>query len=264
MIELNHYLLDTHYHFDFIEGDERRSDFLKKIHQSGWDIVAQTVLPSKYLQLHQSNIKPKHISLGFHPWYIQSIEQAEEELAVFQEALSTTRFIGEIGMDFSENGLKYANETLQEVTFKEILKIICHAPSQNNRPYILSVHAVHCINEVLDIFEALKLGDHHIIPIIHRFNGTSDELTRLMRGGGYISVHPEMFTKKKGRAYIQQIPKDRILLETDLPQNKGSLSSHIQEFNQSMTTEIETVSQLREENMIPVIQATQHKLYGVS
>ena len=60
------------------------------------------------------------------------------------------------------------------------------------------------------------------MPIFHRFGGTSDELTRLIRAGGYISVNPRMLRTKRGRAYVSQVPVDRLLLETDLPREPGS------------------------------------------
>ncbi|MBG9982839.1 TatD family hydrolase [Aerococcaceae bacterium DSM 111020] len=256
------YLLDTHYHFDFIENEDARNEFLNSIHQLGWGIVAQTVLPSKYNMLYHSEIRPSKISLGFHPWYIQSNDQADKELAIFRDLISTTHYIGEIGMDFSNNGLKYAERALQEKVFEQVLQIVCEEAVKSEQAYILSVHAVHCIDEILETFEELHIEKHNVIPIIHRFNGTSDELTRLIRGGGYLSVHPEMLAKKKGRAYVQQIPKDRILLETDLPQTDNTIESCIQEFNQTMLTVLEAVSNLRDEEMTSIIQSTQVETYG--
>ena len=51
----------------------------------------------------------------------------------------------------------------------------------------------------------------------HWFSGTSDELTRVIRSGCFVSVNPRMLETKRGRAYAQAIPEDRLLLETDMP-----------------------------------------------
>ena len=58
--------------------------------------------------------------------------------------------------------------------------------------------------------------------IIHWFSGTSDQLTRARRAGCYFSVNPRMLGSKRGRAYAQAIPADRLLLETDEPASAGA------------------------------------------
>ena len=70
--------------------------------------------------------------------------------------------------------------------------------------------------------ESGQASGKSFVPIFHRFGGTSDELTRLIRTGGYISVNPLMLRTKRGRAYVSQVPVDRLLLETDLPREPVS------------------------------------------
>ena len=254
-------LMDTHFHFDFINEEADRLNFLQGIRDAGWGIVAQTTTPSGYVKLSESSVKPERNSLGFHPWYMTSTAQVEEELALFAEQIATTRFIGEIGLDFSPKPLEQADMALQVNAFREILKMVRAAAANAEKPYVLSIHAVRSATVVLDILEELNMNAYPVGVVFHRFNGTSDELTRLRRAGGYISVHPEMYTKKKGRAYVKQMPKERLLLESDLPDPRRSFSNLAAELLAEMSASLETLSQIRGEEMTPIILANQERLY---
>mgnify|MGYP004492342999 CR=1 FL=1 len=54
--------------------------------------------------------------------------------------------------------------------------------------------------------------------ILHWFSGSSQELARARELGCHFSVNPNMLATKRGRAYVRQIPPNRLLLETDLPE----------------------------------------------
>lgn len=232
-------LLDTHYHFDFLADQELRAAFLDELSQAtvrttegaelGINVVAQTIKPSEYVQLIEQaaglEAPGRRLplwSLGFHPWQITSAEQADAELSLFRSHLGSTRFIGEIGLDFAPRRLQQASEELQMRVFREILEMVCDAAENatggSGSPYVLSIHAVRASTSVLDVLEELGVAERNVAPIIHWFSGTSDELTRLIKLGGLISVNHHMLESKRGRAYAKQIPADRFLIETDLPE----------------------------------------------
>ncbi|MBC2681010.1 hypothetical protein GSS87_01000 [Corynebacterium sp. 4HC-13] len=236
------------------------------------NVVAQTLTPSDYVvliheaeQLAAPGRRLPLWSLGFHPWYITSRKQADAELAVFRSQLRSTRFIGEIGLDFAPRRLEQASAELQTHVFRTIVTEVCaaagevrgadathyamarevsdrakrhhppfgdtadhissrkHSPSNCSSaphvPYVLSIHAVRASSAVIDILEELHIGRYNVAPIIHWFSGTSDELTRFIALGGYISVNHRMLATKRGRAYARQIPVERLLIETDLPES---------------------------------------------
>lgn len=252
-------LLDTHYHFDFIESCSKQQEMLSKLRKNEIALVAQTVKPSDFGKLlDQTQVLP---SLGFHPWWIQSKEQVEAELQIFAKELNKTSLIGEIGLDFSPKCLQQVPKDLQLFVLKEIIEMLQVNHSQQ---YILSIHTVRSASQVLEV---LAKVDDHIVPIFHRFNGTSQELTQLIRLGGYVSIHPQMFASKKGRAYIQQVPADKILLESDLPEPQELSSAGVQlavQLQQTLTRTLAQLSDLRQEDMKDMILANQIKLYGIS
>lgn len=266
-------LLDSHFHFDFL-APGLRSPFMESLLAQGAQVVAQTLLPSTYAELvadspsiGQGGQAPL-LSLGFHPWWITSPEQAERELTIFEERVKSTRFIGEIGLDFLPRRLETASADLQLWVLRCILLAVRQAALQTptNQPYALSLHAVRAVSPVLDLIEELALPDYAVVPVMHRFGGTSDELTRLIKLGGYLSVHPQMLATKRGRAYIRQVPAERLLLETDLPESRIAeldtclFARQVAGCLQQMVGDIST---LRGEDFLPTLLATQARLYSL-
>lgn len=269
-------LLDTHYHLSFIADRRLLQDFLKALPDVGCGVVGQSLLPSESLCLMEalggetSGVRTPMISTGFHPWRITSPEQVQRELTCFEAALKRTRFVGEIGLDFSPKRLEQAGRPLQEYVFRQLLERIAARSGAENKPQVLSIHAVQSTTAVLDILEAAAVQQQGIVPVLHRFSGTSDELTRLMRLGGCISVQPRMLASKRGRAYVRQIPGDRLLLETDLPSDAarywtwdqpGAVSALVEAVREMLADTVAQLTALRGEPMAEIIRQTQRALY---
>lgn len=211
--------IDTHFHYDFLPQDSRER-FKADLAREGVEIIAQTVRPSGFVELESESLPMA--AVGYHPWYIDG--NYERELEIFRAALPRTRFIGEIGLDFAPRRLDDVPAETQIHVFTSILDAV----RSSNQSHILSIHTVRSAGVVLDLLEPRLDSDKGVgpaksfVPIFHRFGGTSDELTRLIRAGGYISVNPLILRTKRGRAYVAQVPVERLLLETDLPREPGS------------------------------------------
>ena len=271
-------LLDTHYHYDFLPP-QARAGLLDEIAEAGVEIVAQTLTPSDFVALeaeekrrveaspHSSSdardsTSPR-LSVGFHPWNIRP--DYERELDIFAQALTRTRFVGEVGLDYVPRRLQQVRAEAQAEVFRRILEII--SSQRANVPYVLSIHAVRSAGQVCDALEATDTSG--MVPIFHRFGGTSDELTRLIKQGGYISINPAMLATKRGRAYVTQVPADRLLLETDLPErteagdNLGK--THALELIETLNTTVNTLAALRHQDpdeLASHIKRTAQQLYG--
>lgn len=271
-------LLDTHYHYDFLPP-QARTVFLNEIAEAGVEVVAQTLTPSGFLALeaeekrrvetspHSSSdaresTSPR-LSVGFHPWNIRSDYQ--RELDIFAHALTRTRFVGEVGLDYVPRRLQQVPAETQAEVFRRILEII--SSQRANGPYVLSIHAVRSASQVCDALETTDTSG--MVPIFHRFGGTSDELTRLIKQGGYISVNPAMLSTKRGRAYVAQVPADRLLLETDLPERKEAGDNlgknHAGELIETLNATVNMIATLRHQDLGELashIMRTAQQLYG--
>lgn len=250
-------LIDTHYHLDFIKDRHTRYLVLEQLAAEHIEVVAQTVLPSEFVQLNEQFEWPKNtskrLSLGFHPWYISNVE---EELDIFKHNLSQTTYVGEIGLDFVPKRLEQVDMKTQIEIFSQIISWLCDYPSQ----FVVSIHAVRAEKDVIDILEKFDVGNYGVTPIIHRFNGTSDDLMYLMKIGGYISIHSTMTVSKKGRAYIKQIPLERLLLETDLPDKNSDYTIDVKKQLQCVISAIEEIKGC---DIKPILYDVQEKLYGL-
>lgn len=253
--------VDTHYHLGFIQDDTIKISVLNQLAIHHIESVAQTLRPSEFYvlndMLNRQNNTSQRLSLGFHPWYIDDVEH---ELALFEECLEYTRYIGEIGLDFAPGRLEAVSKDVQEDVFRRMLTCIF----RQNKVYVLSIHTVHSASRVMDILEEFSEQLENVNVIFHRFNGTQDELRRILKMGGYFSVHPSMVTSKKGRSYIQYIPDNRLLLETDLPNNEEKMTGvdHVQAVVDAIHTLCDGLVELKGESIIQSIQETQVLIYG--
>lgn len=261
-------LLDTHFHYDFL-SPVLRPAFDEALRAQGVQVVAETLLPSAYRELRQ--VTPPAgplLSIGFHPWWMTSPTQVEAELEIFETEVASTRLIGEIGLDFLPRRLETSPAEVQLGALRRIVSAVLQAADgqPEQKPYVLSLHAVRATTAMLDLFEELALPGAPVVPVIHRFGGTSDELTRLMKLGGCISVHPQMLESKRGRAYIRQVPADRLLLETDLPeQPTDALDTQLfaQEVGGRLRRLVERISAERGEDFAPILRENQRRLYSL-
>lgn len=272
-------LVDSHYHLEFLKDPKLIREFLKAIEEKGLRVLSQSVSPSSYKKFISDSSYLDYLnglcSIGFHPWYIQSEEQVQEELEIFKELIETTRFVGEIGLDFYPRRLEDASKELQLKVYESILKILCDEKSKQgpDEGFVLSIHGVRSSSQLLDLNEKYKLSENNIYPIFHRFAGTSDELTRHINLGGYISVGPHMLEVKKGRAYVKQIPGDRILLESDLPEEikervdhnnfQDLLENLIYQIDKAINSTLSKINEIRQKDMTEQIMETQKKLLGI-
>lgn len=249
-------LIDAHFHLDFLPK-EQRGKFARDLAQQGVQVVAQTLLPSAFLEQY---VETPRCAVGLHPWQVGELspEALHKELELFEQALALTQFVGEVGLDFAPRRRETADEELQSAVLRRILQLV----AQDGQARVVSLHAVRSVDRLLDITQGLP---EHVVKVIHWFSGTSDELTRHIIQGGLISVNPRMLRSKRGRAYVQQVPADRLLLETDLPEEPlavDDLDGLAMRVALDMHLVVEQLSELRGEEMRPVILENQRRVFS--
>jgi TatD DNase family protein len=143
-------------------------------------------------------------AIGLHP---QIAQERLGELALFEELLPRSRYVGEIGLDGGPE-LK-ASWGAQRHVFDEILRM-CGAAGGR----IMTIHSRRAATPVLD---ALASRADAGIAVLHWFSGSRRELQRAIDQGCWFSVGPAMLSGEKGRGLAAQMPRDRILTETDGP-----------------------------------------------
>jgi TatD DNase family protein len=146
-------------------------------------------------------------SFGVHPWYISNLPATWfETLVTFLD--STPSAIGEVGID---GWRKEFDPALQESIFIRQLELA----AERNLP--ISIHGLRRWGRLLELLQ------RHPRPecgfILHSYGGPREMVNSFAKLGGYFSC-PGFFLKP-GRemklAVFKEIPSDRLLLETDAP-----------------------------------------------
>ncbi len=193
-----------------------------------------TVSPADYCFAQQALASfPKiKVGVGAHPWWVAQGKISDEDKALLPGLVASARYIGEVGLDFGKNGLAKSIFATDEQTKQaqiEVLRTIFAAAKKSPAPSVIegagetkdgrvfSFHAVRGADVIMDMLEEYELLEDNTI-IFHWFSGSSAQLKRARDLGCFFSVNAFMLQTKRGREYAKAIPLDRLLIETDLPE----------------------------------------------
>jgi TatD DNase family protein len=194
-------IIDTHCHLDLYPNPYSVIDELEK---TGIITIGMTNLPSHFKMgyPHTRNLKKVRLSLGLHPLMASS---HAKEFLLFMKCLGMTSYIGEVGLDFSKDGIATKNTQLD--SFEKILKAV------SNKNKILSIHSRLAEKEVLDMLRKYKIEN----AIFHWYSGGLKLIDEIIDSGYYFSINTAMIKSVNGQKIIKRIPKEFILTETDGP-----------------------------------------------
>ena len=197
-------IVDTHCHFDMMPNPEA---YIRQKEQAGDIVIGMTNLPSHF-QMGQPHLKGyKHVRLAFGMHPLRAVE-GKTQLALFRKLVDQTSYIGEIGLDFSREGLATKNE--QVALLRELLSAI------RGKKKIVSVHSRKAEKELLALLSEYEIEN----VVFHWYSGSVDLIPAILGRGYYFSVNESMCLSKNGRAIIEKIPRERVLTETDAPYNE--------------------------------------------
>jgi len=202
MFEFN---MDAHMHFDLYKNREEILDYIER--QKSYTL-AMTNLPSLYKKYREiySQYNYTKIALGFHP---ELVKNYYHQIDIFERICKDTRYIGEVGLDFTTDDLR--ERKMQEEIFVRVVE----ASSRYGKK-IMSVHTRRAAKPVLDILTNFNGG-----VIFHWFSGNLTELQEAVNRDYYFSLNHQMLRSTSGKTIINNIPVDRILIESDAPFTKG-------------------------------------------
>jgi TatD DNase family protein len=146
-------------------------------------------------------------SFGYHPWYVKErTDHWRENLARYLDEVPSG--IGEIGLD---RWIKDYDLPAQEEVFVWQL----HLAAERNLPV-----SIHCLQAWGRLHDLLR---KHSRPgcgfLLHSYGGPREMIRPLAELGAYFSL-PGYFAhdrKERQRETFRHIPEDRLLIETDAP-----------------------------------------------
>jgi TatD DNase family protein len=154
------------------------------------------------------------------PTLDEEITNSSTRLTYLKELVANNRdvvvAIGEIGLDGAE--LAYCPMNIQEKYFLMQLRELGAAFKLP-----LFLHSRECDMKFVEVLgeycNSLEGGvSGHGGGVVHSFNGSHDELQQILKMGLYVGLNASAFrTEATARACCEQIPLDRLMLETDAP-----------------------------------------------
>ncbi|MBZ5657790.1 MAG: TatD family hydrolase [Acidobacteriia bacterium] len=196
-------MIDFHCHLDLYSDPAAVRDECEK---RGLYILSVTTTPSAWEKTAALAVNAQRVrtALGLHP---QLAHQRMGELALFDELLPGTRYVGEIGLDGSPEFRSQWQS--QRETLEHILMRCSDAGGR-----VMSIHSRRASGEVLNVLEAFPNAG---TAVLHWFSGSVRDLNRAISLGCWFSVGPGMLAGQRGRSLVTRMPRERVLTESDGP-----------------------------------------------
>lgn len=233
------FLMDTHVHFDLYRDRNAILDYFEK---SKCYTIAVTNLPelfTKYTkEIQWNNYHYVRLAIGFHP---QLVAKYCSQLPLFCKELCHTRYVGEIGLDYTcqqnERGIQ---KTIFEKLVEECNKI---------GGKILSIHSRKAEADVIDIIENTTCK-----VILHWYSGSVGKIKKAVANNFYFSINHQMITSDHGRQIINNIPIDNILIESDAPFTSNLNKRYSLDYQNQIYTFLSEIHHLSEEEVSHVLK----------
>ena len=199
-------MIDCNCHFDMMDNPE---GVIAQMDRLGHTVIGMTNRPCYFKEgiKHVKSLKKIRLALGLHPLYLDFLDR---DLKEFSDLVDQTSYIGEIGLDFSLEGKKTKEKQIG--CLEEILSML----SDKNK--ILSIHTRQAERTAMDLLDLFYQEN----VIFHWYSGSSELIPEIVEHGYYFSINEAMLCSNKGCELIRQMPRHRVLTESDAPYNKKS------------------------------------------
>lgn len=199
-------MIDVHCHFDMAINPEK---YISDNEENRVITIGMTNLPSHFkIGIdHVKKYKYIRLALGLHPLLAKD---HSKEYSMFLKYVDETSYIGEVGLDYSQEGI--STKEIQLKSFKYVLDCV------KGKSKILSLHSRRAEKDVLD----LLLENNIQNAIFHWYSGSISTLNKIVDAGFFFSVNSDMLQSERGKKIIATIPKEYVLTETDHPFIKES------------------------------------------
>lgn len=194
--------IDTHFHLDLWVNPQKIAEEIERFKTY---TIAVTNTPSVFDFTYKlaKNKKYLRAGLGLHP---ELVYQRFGELSLFMEFISMTKYIGEVGLDFSGRNIESKDKQI-----KVFDRIIDKCAVDGNK--IITIHSRKAEKSVIDMIGSNYPGT----IMLHWYSGSLGLLEKAISNGFYFSVNYQMVNSINGRNIIKMIPLNRLLIESDGP-----------------------------------------------
>lgn len=204
-------IFDSHAHYDDEAFDEDRREVLESLKESG--VIGILNCSTSYASIAQTDNLTKewdfiYGALGIHPENANEFTHSViNEIKDIIKSNNKIIAIGEIGLDY------YWSENPDKSIQKDVLRKQMKLAEETGLPVIIHDRDAH--GDILEIIKEFP----KVIGIVHCFSGSVEFANECLKLGYYIGITGVVTFKnaKKIKEVIENIPMDRLLVETDCP-----------------------------------------------
>lgn len=174
---------------------------------------------------------------GTHPWYHDKTDMDGLERMLRDDKWAN---VGEIGLDSKRSPLD-----------KQMPSFVSQLELAERYGRIANIHMIGCEEIMLKI-----LREHKVTCILHSFSGPESYIRPFAECGCYFSISPRIHRKSKEKiiALVSKIPEDRLLIETDSPDNPMGMFDHIMQLSKVLSihpSELESITLRNARSLLP-------------
>ena len=209
-------LFDTHAHYDDDWFDADRDALLSSMPANHVGLILNpgcTVETSETAIRLAETYDFMYAAVGIHPEYSVGVGQAELDRIRALSAHPKVKAIGEIGLDYYWE--KRAPETTPpREQQKELLRAQLELAREVGLPVIIHDREAH-----EDCFQIVKDYAADVRGVYHCYSGSLETAKEILKLGWYLSFTGVITygRAKKARHIIENLPMERIMIETDSP-----------------------------------------------
>lgn len=195
-------LVDTHCHVDLFPDPVA---LVRDIERRRIYTIAVTNTPSVFPRLCEIVGDARFVrpALGLHP---ELAIERHRELPQFEQLLSQTRYVGEVGLDYQTTV-----ESERALQRRVLTTIVEQCDSAGGK--VLTVHSRRAADDVVAAFGERFRGTY----ILHWYSSGVKTLRRAVANGAYFSFNVATMRSDRGMSLVAEVPRERVLTETDGP-----------------------------------------------
>lgn len=241
-------LIDSHCHFDSDRFAQDRAEVYQRATAVGVSaIISPAITAAEWPQLKQitSKYDRTYPCYGLHPMFIQ--EHCPSDIELLDDWIDQERpiAIGECGLDFY-HGRDDASVQLE--IFEGHLKLA--------KKYQLPV-IIHARRAVEDVLKLLR-NYPDVAAVLHSYSGSTEQARQLAEHNIYFGFGGPVTwpQSRKLRSVVASIPIEKILLETDAPDQSGE--QHRRQRNEPayLPEVAETIAQIKQLSASEIARVT--------
>jgi len=244
-------LTDSHCHLDFEIFDDDRSEVLQRAKDIG---ISDIIIPGtekKYwprIKALCENTPQLHACYGLHPYWAKS--HTREDIEHLKKYIESNKpvAIGECGLDFRS---QQADKKIQQYFFEAQLSLV------ENYQLPVIIHSVNATETVIQTIKKFK----NLRGMIHSYSGSAEQARQLIELNFYISISGSVTydNTKKIRNVAKDIPLNRLLVETDAPDQPDMKNIYKRNEPAFLINTVEAIAGIRKESVETIAsQATKN------